>query len=92
MAVKNKAEPLENNNLSKLLPRYKRIQTLEIKPYDKNSRKHSDQQIEQLCISITEFGFTNPLIVDKDLNLIAGHARLAAATKLGITEVPAIFL
>lgn len=53
-----------------------------IKPYDKNARLHSSEQIKQIMESIKEFGFTNPLIIDTDCNLIAGHGRLEAIQQL----------
>jgi DNA modification methylase len=59
-------------------------------PYALNSRTHSDAQVAQLAASIREFGFTNPILVDEQSNLIAGHGRLLAARKLGLTEVPAV--
>jgi len=59
-------------------------------PYAMNSRTHSDAQVAQLAASIREFGFTNPILVDEQSNLIAGHGRLLAARKLGLTEVPAV--
>jgi len=61
-------------------------------PYASNARTHSDEQVAQIAASIREFGFTNPLLVDGDLGLIAGHGRLMAARKLGMVEVPAIIL
>lgn len=60
--------------------------------YGKNARMHSPEQIEQLVNSINEFGFTNPVLIDDDGNLIAGHGRLEAAEKLGLDDVPAIRL
>ena len=59
-------------------------------PYALNSRVHSEDQVAQIAASIREFGFTNPILVDEDNNLIAGHGRLLAARKLNMTEVPAI--
>jgi len=59
-------------------------------PYAMNARTHNDAQVAQLAASITEFGFTNPLLVDEGNNLIAGHGRLLAARKLGLNTVPAI--
>jgi DNA modification methylase len=59
-------------------------------PYALNSRTHSDAQVAQLAASIREFGFTNPVLVDEQNNLIAGHGRLLAARKLKLTEVPAV--
>jgi len=59
-------------------------------PYANNSRKHSDKQIKQVASSIKEFGFLNPIIIDKDNGIIAGHCRVMACEKLGIKEVPCI--
>ena len=61
-------------------------------PYARNPRTHSDAQIAQLAASIVEFGWTNPILVDGDNGVIAGHGRLLAARKLGMTEVPVIEL
>lgn len=69
---------------------HKVINVADIIPYAMNSRTHSDEQIAQLAASIREFGFTNPLLVDDQNNLIAGHGRLLAARKLGLDEVPAV--
>ena len=60
-------------------------------PYVNNARTHSPEQITKLRSSLREFGFVNPIIVDKDLNVIAGHGRLAAAKAEGITKVPCVF-
>ena len=59
-------------------------------PYALNSRTHSDEQVAQLAASIREFGFTNPVLVDEQNNLIAGHGRLLAARKLKLEKVPAV--
>lgn len=61
-------------------------------PYARNSRTHSDAQVAQIAASIKEFGWTNPILVDGDNGIIAGHGRLMAARKLGYTEVPVIEL
>jgi DNA modification methylase len=61
-------------------------------PYVKNSRTHSDAQVAQIAASIKEFGWTNPILVDGDNGIIAGHGRLLAARKLGFKEVPTIEL
>ncbi|SDN78160.1 site-specific DNA-methyltransferase [Acetanaerobacterium elongatum] len=61
-------------------------------PYARNARTHSKEQILQLRASLREFGFVNPVIVDKDLNIIAGHGRVLAAKEEGITEVPCVFV
>lgn len=61
-------------------------------PFARNSRTHSDEQIAQIAASIREFGWTNPLLVDADNGILAGHGRLLAARKLGMSEVPVIVL
>lgn len=57
-------------------------------PYARNARTHSAEQIAQIAASIEEFGFTNPVIVDEDGTIIAGHGRVLAAKKVGLLEVP----
>src|ERR1035438_1639562 len=61
-------------------------------PYARNSRTHSDEQVAQVAASIVEFGWTNPILVDAEGTVIAGHARLLAARKLGMDQVPVIVL
>jgi DNA modification methylase len=61
-------------------------------PYAKNARTHSDEQVAQIAGSIKEFGFNNPVLVDKDNSIIAGHGRLMAARKLGMVKVPVVQL
>ncbi len=61
-------------------------------PYANNARTHSDEQVSQIAQSITEFGFTNPVLIDKQGGIIAGHGRLLAAIELGLSEVPTITL
>jgi len=61
-------------------------------PYANNARTHSDEQVTQIASSIKEFGFNNPILIDKDNGVIAGHGRLEAAKKLGYKEVPTIKL
>src|SRR6202167_3704190 len=61
-------------------------------PWARNPRTHSDAQIAQIAASIAEFGFNNPILVDTNAGIIAGHGRLLAAQKLGLTEVPVIVL
>ena len=61
-------------------------------PYARNARTHSDDQVAQIAASIAEFGWTNPILAGADGIVIAGHARLLAARKLGMTEVPVIVL
>ena len=61
-------------------------------PYARNARTHSAEQVAQIAASIVEFGFTNPILVDSNAGIIAGHARLLAARKLGLSEVPVVVL
>src|ERR1019366_7086293 len=61
-------------------------------PYARNARTHSDAQVAQIAASIKEFGFVNPILAGTDCVIIAGHGRLLAARKLGMTEVPVIVL
>jgi len=61
-------------------------------PYANNTRTHSEEQVAQVAASIKEFGFTNPVLVDADNGIIAGHGRVLAARKLGLAEVPCIRL
>jgi len=61
-------------------------------PYIRNARTHSEEQVAQVAASIVEFGWTNPILAGADGVIIAGHARLLAARKLGMTEVPVIVL
>lgn len=61
-------------------------------PYARNARTHSDEQVAQIAASIVEFGFTNPILVDREFGIIAGHGRLMAARRLELPEVPVIVL
>ena len=72
-----------------------RVETVSIralKPYSNNPRTHSKRQIEQVAASIQAFGWTNPILVSDELDIIAGHGRLEAAKSLGLTEVPVMRL
>ena len=64
--------------------------TAELKPYDKNAKKHDKKQIANVAESIKQFGFVQPLVLDKDNNVIIGHCRLEAAKKLHLDEVPCV--
>ena len=64
----------------------------ELRPYAGNARTHSKKQIRQVADSIERFGFTNPIIVSEDNQVIAGHGRLAAAKLLGLTSLPVVIL
>jgi len=71
--------------------RFEKVNIDRLVPYARNARTHSKEQILQLRASLREFGFVNPVIVDKDLNVIAGHGRILAAKEEGIAEVPCVF-
>ena len=61
-------------------------------PYARNTRTHSEAQVAQIAGSIREFGFTNPILIDAENGIIAGHGRVMAAQKLGLDKVPCIRL
>lgn len=73
---------------NKLSITYKPVEDLI--PYARNSRTHSDAQVAQIAASIKEFGWRAPILIDGENGIIAGHGRVLAARKLGITEVPTI--
>lgn len=76
---------METTQEMKLVPITKLI------PYVNNARTHSPSQINKLRSSLREFGFINPVIIDRDYGVIAGHGRILAAKEEGITEVPCVF-
>lgn len=69
-----------------------RVDTGILIPYVNNAKIHSDDQVTKIASSIREFGFLNPVLIDKDNNIIAGHGRVMAAKKLGLKEVPVIYV
>ena len=76
--------------MTKKNPQIEQIAVETVIPYARNSRTHSDEQVAQIAASIKEFGFTNPVLIDADNSIIAGHGRVLAARKLGLKTVPAI--
>lgn len=68
------------------------VATADLVPYARNSRTHDDAQVAQLAASIREFGFTNPILIDEDNGIIAGHGRVMAARKLDLDAVPCLRL
>nr|DAQ77637.1 MAG TPA: adenine specific DNA methyltransferase [Caudoviricetes sp.] len=78
--------------MSKTTTEMQLISVDKLVPYVNNARTHSPEQILKLRSSLREFGFVNPIIIDKDFNVIAGHGRLMAAKEEGITEVPCVFV
>ena len=63
-----------------------------LQPYEKNARVHSKEQVGQIAASIVEFGFLNPILVDSNDGIVAGHGRLSAAKELALDEVPVVVL
>lgn len=63
-----------------------------LKPYEKNTKIHGEDQLEKLCESIKQFGFISPVLIDGEMNVIAGHGRLMAAQRLGMKKVPCLFV
>lgn len=78
--------------MSKTTSEMQLISVTQLIPYQNNARTHSKEQINKLRSSIREFGFVNPVIIDREYNIIAGHGRIAAAREEGITEVPCVFV
>lgn len=72
--------------------RYENVKIEKLKPYENNARTHSEEQVEKIANSIQEFGFINPVIIDSDYGIIAGHGRVLGAQKLGMQEVPCLFV
>jgi site-specific DNA-methyltransferase (adenine-specific) len=66
------------------------INVNDIKPYEKNAKKHPEEQIKRISNSIKAFGFKQPLVIDKDNVLVIGHGRLEAAKRLGFDTVPCV--
>ena len=75
-----------------VFPRYRIERTDSLAPYANNARTHSQEQIDRIAASIAEFGFTNPVLVNKQRGIIAGHGRVLAAQMLGLESVPVIEL
>ena len=78
--------------MSKTTTEMKLVSISKLIPYINNARTHSAEQINKLRSSLREFGFINPVIIDKDYNVIAGHGRIAAAKEEGIKEVPCVLV
>ncbi|MES2531940.1 MAG: site-specific DNA-methyltransferase [Pseudomonadota bacterium] len=81
---KEKAAPAD------IFPSYKTVPLADLRPFKGNARTHSPEQIDQIAASIKRFGFTNPLLITPDGDVIAGHGRLAAARKLRMDAVPCV--
>lgn len=72
--------------------RYESVDIDKLIPYINNARTHSPEQIKQIQASIREFGFINPVLIDGNFNIIAGHARVMAAKAEGMDKVPCLFI
>ena len=68
------------------------VRLADLKPYEKNAKVHGSEQVDKIAASIKEFGFLSPLLIDKDMNIIAGHGRVMAAKQLGMETAPAVFI
>ena len=78
--------------MAKTTKEMKLVKLEKLIPYVNNARTHSPEQISKLRSSLREFGFINPVIIDKDFNIIAGHGRVLAAKAEGIDEVPCVLV
>ena len=85
----NEAENTNNSGIQQIENR-EVIETDKLKPYSKNAKKHSQKQIQQVAESIKRFGFIQPIVIDKNNEVVIGHCRLEAAKLLGLKEVPFI--
>jgi DNA modification methylase len=78
--------------MAKPAPKIELKPTASLRPYPGNARRHSKRQVQQIASSIERFGFTNPVLISDDGEIIAGHGRVMAAQKLGLREVPTLKL
>jgi ParB-like chromosome segregation protein Spo0J len=72
--------------------RYENVAIDKLIPYENNARTHSPEQVAKIARSIEEFGFINPVLIDGNFGIIAGHGRVEGAKQLGMTEVPCLFI
>jgi ParB-like chromosome segregation protein Spo0J len=80
-------EPIRHRSLA-----IEMIDLSALRPYAKNARRHSRAQINQIAKSIEAFGFTNPILVSDELEILAGHGRAAAAQQIGLKQAPIVRL
>ena len=73
-------------------PKIEMVPVSVLRPYARNARTHSQKQVSQIAHSIRRFGFTNPVLVSDDGEIVAGHGRVMAAKQLGMTDVPVLRL
>lgn len=81
---------MKNSSKSSAEAQFERVPLADLVPYARNARTHSDEQVAQIAASIREFGFLNPIIIDADNGIIAGHGRVLAAQKLKLKDVPCV--
>jgi len=74
------------------LPQIEMMPVGSLRPYTRNARTHSKRQVQQIAESIKRFGFTNPVLISDDGEIVAGHGRVIAAKELGLHEVPTLRL
>lgn len=67
------------------------IEIKKLKPYKNNAKKHTREQVERISESIKEFGFTQPVLIDDNFCVVAGHGRILGAKRAGMTKVPVVF-
>jgi ParB-like nuclease domain len=84
------AEASQSAGLVALADRIELWPIEKLRPYERNPRTHSEAQVEKIAASMVEFGWTNPILVDENAGILAGHGRLLAARKLDLAEVPVI--
>ena len=92
LTERRRATPAKGAESIGLSPVVRMTRIDDLTPYVRNARTHSAEQVAQIAASIREFGWTNPILVDGTHGVIAGHGRLLAARKLGLTDVPVIEL
>jgi ParB-like chromosome segregation protein Spo0J len=88
--LKLKTEPAAPGSLLALAARIELWPIDRLRPYERNQRTRSDAQVDQTAASMVESGWTNPILIDENAGILAGHGRLLAARKPGLTEVPVI--
>jgi len=82
----------DNRELAATTPRIEMVSLDKLRPYENNARTHSPDQIDKLRASLREFGFVNPILIDADYGIIAGHGRLMAARAEGMETVPCVWV
>lgn len=93
MAIKKPGQTSpDNREPAATTPRIEMVPLDKLRPYENNARTHSPDQVEKLRASLREFGFVNPILVDRDYGIIAGHGRLMAAQAEGMETVPCVFV